>query len=337
MIIMIRIGVIGFGYWGPNIVRNFMSASGSTVVAVCDFDSKRLKMAGAMYPALHLTQEPLDLINDPTLDLIAVVTPVFTHYELACNALKNGKHVFVEKPFASTSAQAEELIELAEKAGLRIAVDHTFLFHSAVRAIKKFVQEDTLGKIYYYDSTRVNLGLFQQDVNVVWDLAPHDFSIMDYVLTEMPEAVAAHGMGHVKSSQQDVAYVTVFFPDSLIAHFNFNWLSPVKVRRTMIGGEKQMCLWDDLVGDEKIKLYDKGISVTTKEGYYKLLVEYRKGDMHAPFLEHVEPLAEQARYVIDAISANKPLINDGRAGLRVVKLLEACDESMRNGGRIVKL
>jgi predicted dehydrogenase len=334
---MIKVGVIGFGYWGPNIVRTFLSLPGSTVVSVCDFDANRLTAARERYPSVRLTQDPSDIISDPSVDLVAVVTPVFSHHELALRALQNGKHVLVEKPFTASSSQAEELIEMAEKNGLRIAVDHTFLFHSAVRAIKELIAGDRLGQIYYYDSTRINLGLFQQDVNVVWDLAPHDFSIMDYILNERPESVAAHGMGHLNGGQQDVAYVTAFFPGNLIAHFNFNWLSPVKVRRTLIGGEKQMCLWDDMVGDEKIKLYDKGVSVTTKEGYYRLLVEYRKGDIHSPFLEHAEPLHEEAKYLVDAISTGKPIINDGQAGLRVVRLLEACDESIRNGGKIVTL
>ena len=223
-----------------------------------------------------------------------MITPVWTHFELAKSALQNGKHVFVEKPFTSTSAQAEELINLAEQKNLQIMVDHTFLFTGAVRKIRELIDDNTLGKLYYYDSTRVNLGLFQHDVNVLWDLAPHDLSIVDYLIGERPEAIVATGEKHF-NGLTDVAYLTAYYPDNVIAHINVNWLSPVKVRTTLIGGEKKMVVWNDLEVDEKIKVYDRGVNMTSREGVYNLLVSYRSGDMWAPKVEAIEALkAEMA-------------------------------------------
>jgi predicted dehydrogenase len=267
---------------------------------------------------------------------VAVVTPVWTHYELAKAALENGKHIFVEKPFTSNVAQAEELIELAAKKNLKVMVDHTFLFTGAVRKIRQLLDEDALGGLYYYDSTRVNLGLFQHDVNVIWDLAPHDLSIMDYLIRENPEAIVATGQTHL-NGYEDVAFITLYFPDKIIAHLNVNWLSPVKVRTTLIGGEKKMLVWNDLEVDEKIKVYDKGVSVTTREGLYNLLVNYRSGDMWAPQIEQVEALHRELAYFVDCIAQDTAMINDGHAGLRVVKMLEAASESLRQRGTLVYL
>jgi len=264
------------------------------------------------------------------------VTPVWTHYELAKAALENGKHIFVEKPFTSNVAQAEELIELAAKKNLKIMVDHTFLFTGAVKKIRQLLNENALGGLYYYDSTRVNLGLFQHDVNVIWDLAPHDLSIMDYLIQENPEAIIATGQTHL-NGYEDVAFITLYFPDKIIAHLNVNWLSPVKVRTTLIGGEKKMLVWNDLEADEKIKVYDKGVSVTTREGLYNLLVNYRSGDMWAPQVEQVEALHQELAYFVECISKDTPMINDGQAGLRVVKMLEAASESLRQRGALVHL
>ncbi|MDR3557983.1 MAG: Gfo/Idh/MocA family oxidoreductase, partial [Candidatus Pacebacteria bacterium] len=263
-------------------------------------------------------------------------TPVWSHFELAKAALENGKHVFVEKPFTSNVAQAEELIELAEKRNLKIMVDHTFLFTGAVKKIRQLIDQGELGDLYYYDSTRVNLGLFQHDIDVIWDLAPHDLSIMDYLIHKEPEAVVATGEAHL-NSYADVAYLTVYFPQKTIAHINVNWLSPVKVRTTLIGGEKKMLVWNDLEADEKVKVYDKGVQMTSQEGVYDLLVSYRSGDMWAPKIEQTEALKVELKYFIDCIESNQTPFNDGVAGLRVIRLLEAAKVSLKRRGEIVSL
>jgi predicted dehydrogenase len=334
---MIRIGVIGYGYWGPNIVRCFHNIEGVELAAVCDENRRALRRVGKTYPDIKVTSDCKDILFSPEIDLVAVVTPVFTHFELAKKALENGKHVFVEKPFTSSVAQAEELIELADKKNLKIMVDHTFLFTGAVKKIKQLVDDGELGDLYYYDSMRVNLGLFQHDINVIWDLAPHDLSIMDYVINENPVAIAANGKAHLGNGKEDVAYITVYFMNNVIAHFNVNWLSPVKVRNTLIGGEKKMLVWNDLEVDEKIKVYDKGVEVKNREGVYNLLISYRSGDMWAPKVDQVEALKVETKYFIDCILKDETPINDGHAGLRVVKMLEACDESLKHNGREIGL
>jgi predicted dehydrogenase len=331
---MINIGIIGYGYWGPNIVRNFSGIEGARVVSICDANQSALDRARKSYPHTTLTSERNDILNSKEINAVAVITPVSTHFELAKKALENGKHVFVEKPFTATVAQAEELIELAEKKKLTIMVDHTFIFTGAVKKIKKLIDEKALGELYYYDSVRVNLGLFQRDVNVIWDLAPHDFAIMDYLLGERPFAVAASGKAHV-NEMEDTAYVIVHFNNNLIAHFNVNWLSPVKIRTTLIGGEKKMLVWNDLEPDEKIKIYDKGVEVKSAEAKYKMLVNYRSGDMYAPRVEPIEALRVETEYFVHCINAGETPINDGHAGLRVVKMLEACNLSIQKNGRAV--
>ena len=334
---MIRIGVIGYGYWGPNVVRNFHTHDDSEVVLVCDKNPKaeaRLKKA---HPSVAFTTEPSEVLNSPKIDVVAVVTPVWTHYEIAKAALENGKHVFVEKPFTCSVVQAEELIELAERKNLQIMVDHTFLFTGAVKKIRQLVDEGSLGDLYYYDSLRVNLGLFQHDVNVIWDLAPHDLSIMDHVIKEKPEAVVATGEQHL-NGVEDVAFITVYFPKHIIAHINVNWLSPVKVRTTLIGGEKKMLVWNDLEADEKIKVYDKGVSMSTNpSNLHHLLVSYRSGDMLAPQVEQIEALRAETAYFLKCINENTAPFNDGISGLRVVRLLEAAEKSVRKRGELVIL
>jgi len=334
---MIKIGVIGYGYWGPNIVRNFASVEGAKVVSVCDIDPQALSRAKRAYPDLKTATDYRDITTDTGIDAVAIITPVCTHFELAKAALENGKHIFVSKPFTSKSSEAQELIELADKKGLKIMIDYTFLFTGAVRKIKELVDTDALGDLYYYDSTRVNLGLFQHDVNVVWDLAPHDLSIMDYCLKQKPAAISATGAVHFTGGMENIAYITVHFSNNMIGHFNVNWLSPVKVRTTLIGGQKKMLVWNDLENDEKIRIYDKGVKIESKEGIYRLLVEYRSGDMQSPRLDQREALGQEAEYFIDCILNNKAPINDGYAGLRVVEMLEAADKSLKNKGVLVKL
>src|SRR5437660_11386922 len=297
---MLNFGVIGYGYWGPNVVRNLMNLEESRVLAVADQSPTAQKRAQRAYPGIKVTSNASEVISSAEIDAVAVVTPVWTHYELTKAALENGKQVFVEKPFTFKAEEAEKLVNLAEQKNLKLMVDHTFLFTGAVRKIRQLVRDGALGNLYYYDSTRVNLGLFQHDVNVIWDLAPHDLSIVDHLVEDKPEAVLATGQNHLNGFE-DVAYITIYFK-SMIAHINVNWLSPVKVPTTLIGGEKKMLVWNDLDAEEKMKVYDKGVAITNGEGIYDLLVSYRSGDMWAPRLDQTEALAAEARYFVDCIS-----------------------------------
>jgi len=334
---MIRVGVIGYGYWGPNIVRNLHGPDNIRVEMVCDKNPAALARVSKAYPGVATTTDPCEVLKSPQIDAVAVITPVWTHYELTKAALKNGKHVFVEKPFTASAAQAEELIELAERKGLTIMVDHTFLFTGAVRKIRDLVESGDLGDLYYYDSLRVNLGLFQHDVSVVWDLAPHDLSIMDHLIKKEPEAIVATGEKHL-NGVEDVAFMTIYFPQSIIAHVNVNWLSPVKIRTTLIGGEKKMLVWNDLVADEKVRVYDKGVHINNgEEGIRDALVSYRTGDMWAPQIEQTEALRVELGYFADCILNDKRPFNDGHAGLRVVRMLEAVDRSIQKRGELVRL
>jgi predicted dehydrogenase len=332
----VNFGVIGYGYWGPNVVRNLASLDGSHVIAIAEVSPAARMRAQKAYPGVKITADASEVVSSAEIDAVAVVTPVWTHYELVKAALENGKHVFVEKPFTSNAAQGEELINLALQKNLKIMVDHTFLFTGAVKKISQLLDEGTLGNLYYYDSTRVNLGLFQHDVNVLWDLAPHDLSIMDYLIKTSPEAIVATGQNHL-NGHEDVAFMTLYFPQNVIAHINVNWLSPVKVRTTLIGGEKRMLVWNDLEADEKVKVYDKGVNITSREGVYELLVHYRTGDMWSPQLEQVEALRQELTYFVECVSNGREPFNDGSAGLRVVKMLEAASESMGKRGSLVYL
>jgi predicted dehydrogenase len=303
---------------------------------LCDKNPDALARAKRNYPAIEVTTDPCDILKSPNIDAVAVITPVWTHYDLAKAALEQGKHVFVEKPFASSSAQASELIELAARKNLTIMVDHTFLFTGAVRKIRELNDIGALGDLYYYDSLRVNLGLFQHDVSVIWDLAPHDLSIMDHLIKGNPEAIVATGQKHL-NGVEDVAFMTVYFPNSVIAHINVNWLSPVKIRTTLIGGQKKMLVWNDLVADEKIRVYDRGVNIASGEKVHELLVNYRAGDMWAPQIEQLEALRVELDYFADCIMNSKTPFNDGEAGLRVVRMLEAADCSIKRRGELVRL
>ena len=335
---MIGIGVVGYGYWGPNLVRNFAEAKDSHVTMVADLREDRLTYVKARYPVIETTTDFKDLLKSSKVDAVAIATPVSTHYDLALATLKAGKHVLVEKPLPSNSEQGRRLVEEAAKRNLLLMVDHTFIFTGAVRKIRDVVASGDLGDVYYYDSVRVNLGLFQHDVNVVWDLAVHDLSILDFVLSSKPRAVSATGMSHIRGEPENVAYITVFFDGNLIAHINVNWLAPVKIRRTLIGGSRKMIVYDDLEPSEKVKVYDKGIVVNqTPESLYKLLVGYRSGDMWAPNIDMTEALRDEASHFVRCIETSSKSDTDGVVGLRVVELLEAASKSIAERGRVIEL
>jgi len=303
---------------------------------VCDRSTQMLDRVRRTYPDIRTTTDSSEVIRSAELDAVAIVTPVWTHYELAKETLMNEKHLFIEKPFTCSVDQADELLELAETKNLLIMVDHTFLYTGAVKKIRQFIDDGTLGKLYYYDSTRVNLGLFQHDINVLWDLAPHDLSIMDYLIDSNAEAISATGQKHL-NGHEDVAYMTVYFPNRVIAHINVNWLSPVKVRTTLIGGENKMLVWNDLEADEKIRLYDKGVKIQNSNNIYDLLVSYRSGDMWAPQVDRIEALEAEADHFADCVGSGKKPANDGNAGRRVVQMLQAASRSVQNRGEAVPL
>jgi predicted dehydrogenase len=335
---MITIGVIGYGYWGPNLVRNFAEVPGARVGFVTDLRSERLHLARARYPYIRTSTDHRDLIRDPDVDAVVIATTVNTHFELALAALEAGKHVLVEKPFTSNSEQAQRLIDAAARRRLVLMVDHTFVYTPAVMKMHELTAAFELGDIYYYDSVRINLGLFQHDVNVLWDLAVHDLSIMDYVLGQQPVAVSATGLSHVPGQPENIAYMTMFFEGNLIAHVHANWLAPVKVRRTLLGGSKRMVVFDDLEASEKIKVYDRGISLNpSPENVYQMLIGYRAGDMWAPQLAVREALLTEAAHFVDCIDQRRTPITDGHAGLRVVRLLEAATQSMTSQGNTVPI
>jgi predicted dehydrogenase len=335
---MIKVGVIGYGYWGPNLVRNFMAAPDSAVASVCDLREERLAPLQKLYPGIKTCSNSTNLINDPQVDAVIIATPVSSHFDLALAAMKAGKHVLVEKPLAANSDQARQLIDEAAARKLVLLVDHTFVYTDAVRKIRELISSGQLGDIYYYDAVRVNLGLFQHDVNVIWDLAIHDLSIMDYVLPEKPVAISTTGISHIPGQPENVAYITLFFAGAQIAHVHVNWLTPVKVRHTLIGGSEKMILYDDLEPSEKLKVYDKGINVTPRpEDVYKMLVSYRSGDMYAPRLDNTEALQTEALHFIDCIENNRRPDTDGAAGLRMVQMIEAAEKSLRDRGRLIEL
>jgi len=334
---LIRVGVIGCGYWGPNLVRNFARHPSSQVEAVCDTRYERAVRLGAEYRIPKLTDRADELLA-ADLDLIVIATPSFTHFELAKAALAAGKHVLVMKPLATRADQAEELCALAERQGLLLAVDHTFVFTGAVRKMKELISAGEIGDLYYFDSVRINLGLIQTDVNVMWDLAPHDVSIMDYLIGQDPVSVSATGAAHGGSPTENIAYLMVRYEGSLISHVHVNWLAPAKVRRTIVGGSKKMMIYDDMEPSEKLKVYDKGFSIATDpalEKEYQLMISYRSGDMHAPQLETREALALETDNVINAIGGKEELIADGVAGWRVVRILEAAHNSIQQGGPVL--
>lgn len=335
---MIKIGVIGYGYWGPNLVRNFAETPGMTVAGVADLDPKKLELVQKRIPGVKVTMRFQDLIENKDINAIAIATPVNTHFELGMAALKAGKHLWLEKPMTETSEQARKLINEAEKRRRALIVDHTFMYTGAVRKMAALVKSGELGDILYYDSTRINLGLFQRDVNVISDLAVHDFSILDYLLDEQPMSVSAVGTNHFPSTPENLAYLTLFYDSGVIAHINTSWLAPVKVRQILIGGSKKMIIYDDMEPSEKIKIYDKGICITDDpQQIYAMRVGYRTGDMRAPLLESTEALKVAGEHFADCIETGKTPLTDGTLGLRVVEIIEAATRSMNDRGRSVQI
>ena len=337
------IGVIGCGYWGPNLLRNFSEQEEARLRWMCDLDTRRLETLARRYPSAQTTTDYRQLLADSKLDAVVISTPVSTHYNFAREALEAGKHVLVEKPFTASVVEAEQLIALAEARKLTLMVDHTFIYTGAVRKIKEVVESGELGDLLYFDSVRINLGLFQRDINVVWDLAPHDLAIMDFILDRQPLSVTATGSCHVERGIENIAYVMLRFPDEFIAHFHFNWLSPVKIRRTLIAGSRRMIVYDDIEPTEKIRIYDKGVMVTRsgeaadKEAAYQTLVSYRTGDVWVPKLDSTEALAYVCREFLSAITEKRRPLTDGHSGLRVVRLLQAAQASISQNGRPIEL
>jgi predicted dehydrogenase len=334
----LRVAVVGCGYWGQNLLRNFCELEEAEVVIACDFDSRALMRVKRRYPMLGISQNYMEVLADPRVEAVVLATPVSTHYPFARQALLADKHVLVEKPLAQTSLQVKDLIELAERMGKILMVDHTFLYTGAVRRMKALVESGEIGELLYFDSVRISLGLVQSDINVLWDLGPHDLSIMDYLCDREPVSISATGVNHLETPSQNIAYVTIQFAGSLIAHFHLNWLAPVKVRRTLLGGSKKMIVYDDMETSEKVRVYDKGITQNhDPERRERLLTGYRNGDMLAPNLDTTEALRLMAREFVTSIAEKRAPLSDGHAGLRIVRLLEVAQESIEQKGRVVYL
>lgn len=330
-----KVGIIGLGYWGPNLVRNFLANTDVKKVYACDTREDRLKAILQKFPSVHVTNNCEDTIKADT-DLIVIATPVATHYPLAKQALENNKHIWVEKPFTASVSEAEELIELAEKRNLKIFVDHTFIYNGAVIKMKELIDKKELGQILYFDSERINLGLFQKDVNVIWDLAPHDLSIMNYLIPKKVKAISSNGIANF-NGKENIAHISIYFEDNCFAHFHVNWVSPVKIRRMIVGGDKKMLVYDDMENFEKIKVYDSGIEIKSAEKIHEALVQYRIGDMYSPKVNQTEALALGAKECIEAIKQNRQPLTSGYDGLQVVKLLEASDKSLKAMGQIIEI
>ena len=336
----LNIGVIGCGYWGPNLLRNFAENEAAQLSWICDLDEERLASMSRRYPMARTTTDYRTLVEDANLDAVAVVTPVATHFPIARELLSAGKHVLLEKPLTATVREAEELIDLAEQHSRTLMVDHTFVYTGAVRKMKELLNRGELGDLLYFDSVRINLGLFQRDINVLWDLAPHDLSIMDYLIEKQPQAISALGSSHIEHGIENIAYLVMLFDDQFIAHFHFNWLAPVKIRRTMIAGSSKMILYDDIEPTEKVRVYDSGVTanrVGGREADYQTLVSYRTGDVWAPKLDSTEALRYVVAEFLESIRDSRKPLTDGFTGLRIVRLLEAAQRSMKNGGQAIIL
>jgi len=336
---MIRICVVGCGYWGPNLIRNFVSCPDTELIWACDKDKNRLQKVMRPYPGVNLTTDISEFLKDDSLDAVAIATPVHTHFSIAEACLEGGKHVLIEKPLASTAVEGEQLLKIASDKKLQLMCDHTFCYTGAVHKMKEIVDSGEIGELLYFDSVRINLGLFQGDINVIWDLAPHDLSILDYIIEKKPVWVSSHGVCHAGNDLENIAYLTMGYDNSFIAHLHLNWLSPVKIRKTIIGGDKKMIVWNDLEPAEKIKVYDKGIVMTQKEHdkRHNLMISYRSGDMFAPQIDYTEALSLVAKEFAACIEEDRSALTDGKAGLRILKILEASEKSIKDSGVNIQL
>lgn len=333
-----KVGVIGCGYWGTNLIRNFKELPRADLLIIADTDQKRLDKHVSLYFNIATTRDWRDVVNNPVIDTVAIATPVSGHFEPAMAALNAGKNVMIAKPMAASSEQCKRLMDAAARSGSTIIVDHTFVYTDAVQMISKLIKSGDLGKIMYYDSTRVNLGLFQTDASVVWDLAVHDLAIIDYLLEERPIAVSCIAAGHVAGSPENIAFVTLFFPSGAIAHVNVNWMSPVKVRQVLIGGDKKMIIFNDVEASEKIRIYDRGVDLSNdKEQMYKQMMTYRLGGVEIPALPGNEALKTEINHFFDCIEQKKQPMTDAKHGLRTVQILEAINLSIAQRGRAVEL
>ncbi|MFN7848146.1 MAG: Gfo/Idh/MocA family protein [Bacteroidota bacterium] len=332
-----RIAIIGYGYWGPNLVRNFSATEGAQLKLVIDGREERLQLVRKNYPQIDTSKDVEDAFSRNDIDAVVIATPVFTHFEFAKKALLNGKHVLIEKPMTSTVAESEELINLAIQKQKLLMVDHTFLYTGAVMKMKALIDDGHIGNTQYFDSTRINLGLFQPDVNVLWDLAPHDISILNHLIKDKPVSVNATGLSHTKNGIENIAYLTVNYESDFIAHFNCSWTSPVKLRTLLIGGDKKMLLFNDLEPTEKIRVYDTGFSHKTDEERKKILVDYRAGDVHLPKVESKEALGGMAADFVQSIQKQTAPLSDMYSGLSVIKILEAAQKSIKQNGKEIQL
>ena len=333
----LNVGILGYGYWGTNLLRNFMNAYGCNVKYVADLNSQRLSIAKSFYPTIEITTNVNDVFNDNTIDAVVIALPVSLHYEMAKKALSTGKHVLVEKPMTDNADTSVELIDLALKKNKILMCDHTFLYTGAVKKISQLMQDKHLGNLKYFDSVRINLGLFQSDVNVVWDLAPHDISILNYIYSCNPYGVSATGYSHTNNAIENIAYLTIFYQSGFIAHINVSWISPVKIRKILIGGEKKMIVYDDIEPTEKVKIYDSGYNITSYEEQNKFKVDYRTGDIYIPKLDTTEALKEMADDFINAIMNSTVPTSSAELGYNVVRILDASVQSIKQSGRLVKI
>jgi predicted dehydrogenase len=335
---MINIAVIGYGYWGPNLARCVAETESCNLAAIVDMSPAALSRAGKRHPSAKLSQDWREVVDDPAIDAVMIATPVDGHYEIGLTALNAGKHVFVEKPMTSRSQEAWTLVELAARRSLVLMVDHTFVYTPAVQKVRDLIVDGSIGRLYYYHSTRINLGLFQRDVNVIWDLAVHDLAILDFLLDTRAVAVSASGAGHIEGAPENMAHIALFYPDGVVAHLNVNWLAPVKIRQILIGGSRRMIVYDDLEPSEKVKVYDRGVNLsTTAEEVNKLRVSYRVGDMWAPHLSVKEALLTEVEHFAACIVGGKTPTTSGLNGLRVVQMLESAVQSLSKRGHPVEI
>ncbi|MBF0383637.1 MAG: Gfo/Idh/MocA family oxidoreductase [Magnetococcales bacterium] len=332
----LKVGLVGFGYWGPNMARNLHVSTKCHLAGICDSDPDKLKKAARFFPNVPMYENYDDMLKDKNVEAIVITTPLASHFELASAALKSGRHILVTKPFTQTSDQAQQLIELAKKRNLTLMLDHTFIYTGAVKKLKSLIDEDELGKIHYYDSKRINLGLFQQDTNVMWDLAIHDFAILQYLIKESPVGICAVSSNHFHGANDNMAVITLFYDSGIFAHVNVNWLSPVKIRHTLIGGQKKMVVYNDLESSEKLKIYNHGVDVSRNLNK-DLIFDYRIGDMCSPQLDSMEAILAEVDHFSDCVSNNTAPQTTGESGLTLIRWLEAADKSSKNGSVILPL